>query len=85
MVLKWLCRFVRQRVKASRVSSKWKMSICRCSLGAPALEYLAVTVMQGDSLPSPNRSELLAQSRSYLKGPFDKLVVDMFEEGELSE
>jgi len=43
-----------------------------------------VQVMQGD-LPAPDRSDLLGESRPYLIGPFDKLMIDVFGIEELSK
>jgi polysaccharide biosynthesis/export protein len=45
----------------------------------------SISVVQGDSLPPPDRSDLLAESRPYLIGPFDKLTIDVFGIEELSE
>lgn len=44
-----------------------------------------VTVMQGSALPAPDRSDLLGESRPYLIGPFDKLMIDVFGIEELSK
>jgi polysaccharide biosynthesis/export protein len=44
-----------------------------------------ITVMQGDKLPEPDRTDLFADSRAYLIGPFDKLTIDVFGIEELSE
>lgn len=44
-----------------------------------------ITVMQGNELPAPDRSDLLSESRPYLIGPFDKLMIDVFGIEELSE
>jgi polysaccharide export outer membrane protein len=44
-----------------------------------------ITVMQGNELPAPERADLLSESRPYLIGPFDKLMIDVFGIEELSE
>ena len=44
-----------------------------------------VTVLQGSELPVPDRSDLLGESRPYLIGPFDKLMIDVFGIEELSK
>ena len=55
-----------------------------CS-GRPApLGGPKVQVVQGE-LPPPNASDLFTQNRPYLIGPFDKLTIDVFGIGELSQ
>lgn len=44
-----------------------------------------ITVLQGSELPAPERSDLLSESRPYLIGAFDKLMIDVFGIEELSE
>ena len=44
-----------------------------------------ITVMQGSELPAPDRTDLLSESRPYLIGPFDKLMIDVFGIEELSK
>ena len=44
----------------------------------------SMTVIQGD-LPEPDRTDLLADNRPYLIGPFDKLTIDVFGISELSK
>lgn len=44
-----------------------------------------ITVMESSELPAPDRSDLLAESRPYLIGPFDKLMIDVFGIEELSK
>ncbi|MBK6707769.1 MAG: polysaccharide export protein [Sphingomonadales bacterium] len=44
-----------------------------------------ITVMQGSELPAPDRADLLSESRPYLIGPFDKLMIDVFGIEELSK
>lgn len=44
-----------------------------------------VAVVREGALPPPQRSDLFAQDRPYLIGPFDKLVIDVFGIEELSE
>ena len=44
-----------------------------------------VQVLSGTELPAPDRSDLLADSRPYLIGPFDKLKIDVFGIDELSK
>lgn len=44
-----------------------------------------ITVMQGNELPAPDRADLLSESRPYLIGPFDKLMIDVFGIEELSQ
>jgi polysaccharide export outer membrane protein len=41
--------------------------------------------MQGSELPAPDRTDLLSESRPYLIGPFDKLMIDVFGIEELSQ
>ena len=41
--------------------------------------------MQGSELPAPDRADLLSESRPYLIGPFDKLMIDVFGIEELSK
>lgn len=43
-----------------------------------------VNAITAGALPEPDRSDLLGQSRPYLVGPFDKLVIDVFGIDELS-
>jgi polysaccharide biosynthesis/export protein len=47
--------------------------------GAKGLE-----VYDGTELPAPDRSDLVAESRPYLIGPFDRLTIDVFGIDELS-
>ena len=44
-----------------------------------------ITVMESSELPAPDRSDLLSESRPYLIGAFDKLIIDVFGIEELSE
>lgn len=44
-----------------------------------------ITVMNSSELPAPDRSDLLSESRPYLIGPFDKLMIDVFGIEELSK
>lgn len=44
-----------------------------------------LTIVPGNGLPAPDRSDLLTANRPYLIGPFDKLVIDVFGIEELSE
>lgn len=37
-----------------------------------------LTVMRADDLPPPSISDFTAQSRPYIVGPFDRLVIDVF-------
>lgn len=45
----------------------------------------SISVVQGTELPAPDRSDLLAEDRPYLIGPFDKLIIDVFGIEELSK
>jgi polysaccharide biosynthesis/export protein len=45
----------------------------------------SIKVVQGDSMPAPDRSDLIGNDRPYLIGPFDKLVIDVFGIEELSK
>lgn len=45
----------------------------------------AISVREGNQLPAPDREDLYDQSRPYLIGPFDKLVIDVFGVEELSD
>jgi polysaccharide biosynthesis/export protein len=44
-----------------------------------------INVIEGNELPAPDRTDLLAESRPYLIGPFDKLTIDVFGIDELSQ
>ncbi len=44
-----------------------------------------ISVMPGNELPAPDRTDLLSESRPYLIGPFDKLTIDVFGIEELSQ
>lgn len=44
-----------------------------------------IAVVSGSELPPPQRTDLIAQDRPYLIGPFDKLRIDVFGIEELSE
>jgi polysaccharide biosynthesis/export protein len=44
-----------------------------------------IKVFDGTELPPPNRSDLFADARPYLVGPFDKLTIDVFGIEELSK
>lgn len=43
-----------------------------------------ISVMEGNQLPAPERDDLYDQTRPYLIGPFDRLVIDVFGVQELS-
>jgi polysaccharide biosynthesis/export protein len=45
----------------------------------------SISIVSGTELPAPDRSDLVAQDRPYLIGPFDKLVIDVFGIEDLSE
>jgi polysaccharide biosynthesis/export protein len=45
----------------------------------------SIKVVQGDSMPAPDRTDLVGNDRPYLIGPFDKLVIDVFGIDELSK
>jgi polysaccharide biosynthesis/export protein len=42
-------------------------------------------VYEGNELPPPDRADLFAESRAYLIGPFDRLVIDVFGIEELGD
>jgi polysaccharide biosynthesis/export protein len=44
-----------------------------------------ITVVESAELPAPDRSDFLSESRPYLIGPFDKLIIDVFGIEELSK
>lgn len=44
-----------------------------------------ISVVSGEALPSPQRSDLFAADRPYLIGPFDKLTIDVFGIEDLSK
>ncbi len=44
-----------------------------------------IQVLAGTELPAPDRTDMLAETRPYLIGPFDKLTIDVFGIEELSE
>ncbi len=44
-----------------------------------------IQVLSGSTLPPPDRVDLMAETRPYLIGPFDKLTVDVFGVEELNE
>jgi len=72
-----------------RVASLTIALLCGLSAGCSgprALQQNAtVQVYQGDALPAPSRSDLVASSQPYLIGPFDRLVIDVYGVEELSE
>ena len=45
----------------------------------------SIKVVRGDSMPAPDRADLVGNDRPYLIGPFDKLVIDVFGIDELSK
>jgi polysaccharide export outer membrane protein len=45
----------------------------------------SVQIVNATELPPPDRADLFAQSRPYLIGPFDKLVIDVFGIAELTQ
>ena len=44
-----------------------------------------IQVISGTSLPTPDRGDMLAETRPYLIGPFDRLTIDVFGVAELSQ
>lgn len=44
-----------------------------------------IQVLTGTALPVPDRGDLLAETRPYLIGPFDRLTIDVFGVEELSQ
>jgi polysaccharide biosynthesis/export protein len=44
-----------------------------------------IKVVPGTELPAPDRTDLFAEARPYLIGPFDKLTIDVFGIDELSK
>lgn len=51
----------------------------------PAGASSSVQVASNSTLPPPERGDMVAQNRAYLIGPFDKLNIDVFGIGELSQ
>ena len=45
----------------------------------------SIQVISGTSLPTPDRGDMLAETRPYLIGPFDRLTIDVFGVAELSQ
>ena len=45
----------------------------------------SIQVISGTSLPIPDRGDMLAETRPYLIGPFDRLTIDVFGVAELSQ
>lgn len=60
------------------------LTLAGCSGSGPIGTDPAVTLLQSETMPEPTRSDLLAATRPYLIGPFDKLRVDVFGIDELS-
>jgi len=56
-----------------------------CASTEPVGQSAGVTVVNTDALPPPTRKDLLANSRPYLIGPFDKLTIDVFGIEDLSK
>jgi polysaccharide export outer membrane protein len=56
-----------------------------CTHTTPLQTSEAVTVVPSTALPAPQGTDLFAQDRPYLIGPFDKLKIDVFGIPELSE
>jgi polysaccharide biosynthesis/export protein len=66
------------------------LALILCSLagcaGSGALGGASdIRVLDGTELPAPDRSDLFSDSRPYLIGPFDKLIIDVFGIEELSK
>ncbi len=46
--------------------------------------HSSIEVVEGTTLPEPGRSDIIGETRPYLIGPFDKLLIDVFGIEELS-
>ena len=62
---------------------KWILSLCvalaGCAGGHPRIGgSQSVSVVPGSRLPEPVRSDLVAGTRPYLVGPFDKLAISVY-------
>lgn len=60
-------------------------ALCSCAATRDLGGASSVKVIPGADLPPPARSDLIAQDRPYLIGPFDKLTIDVFGIEELSK
>ncbi len=54
------------------------LALAACSSTPPLRGGSDVAVVQGDVLPPPTRTDIVADNRPYLIGPFDKLTIDVF-------
>ena len=61
------------------------LSLGACASTPPLRSSEAVTVVTSTELPPPHGTDLYAQDRPYLIGPFDKIRIDVFGIPELSE
>jgi len=52
--------------------------LASCSSTQSIRPNAGTTILKSESLPPPTRQDLLAASRPYLIGPFDKLKIDVF-------
>lgn len=62
--------------------NRWVLSACvalaGCAGGQPKIGGSDAVRVADTTLPSPDRSDLVGQSRPYLIGPFDKLTITVF-------
>jgi polysaccharide biosynthesis/export protein len=61
------------------------VSLAGCAGSKPIGGASSMQVLAGTELPPPDRTDLLAESRPYLIGPFDTLTIDVFGIDELSK
>lgn len=60
------------------------LAVTGCSSTPAILESSAIPVVQNAAMPAPTGTDLIAGTRPYLIGPFDKLSIDVFGVPELS-
>lgn len=61
------------------------LALGACSNRGPIGASPDLSVVDGTSFPAPERSDLVANDREYLIGPFDKLEIDVFGVEELNK
>ncbi len=52
--------------------------LAACSSAPPLGGSSDIAVVDGNALPPPTRTDIVADNRPYLIGPFDKLTIDVF-------
>jgi polysaccharide biosynthesis/export protein len=61
------------------------LAACAGSAGKQLKSNASIQVVEGTSLPNPDRTDLVGEDRPYLIGAFDKLTIDVFGIEELSK